>query len=192
VLLNMVALEEQKNNLLSKRVETVKLILLNQGISEEGVKSVMTNRLNNITNNLDEMAIEMSVALDKMRTEFHEAKDEIIASFADVNGKIVDFMPTDHFIRRLYSCTETLSKEEVQLLSIRFLGDFKNISVVECLEYFIMTPSIRCARAAAASARMCRQFLQVNHTNTNILDDTTEVRCLTLIIQHSCNFYFGC
>jgi hypothetical protein len=167
VLLNMVALEEQKNALLSRRVESVKLILLNQGISEDGVKSMMTNR---ITNNFDNIAVDTSVALDKMKIEFQGAKDEIISSFADLNGKIIDFMTKDHFVRRLYSCTETLSKEEVQLISIRFLEDFKNVSVVEFIEYFIMTPSIRYARAASSSARMCRQLLQVDRISFNVLD----------------------
>lgn len=170
VLVNMLALEEKKYEAQTSRLESLKLIMLSQGITESSFKAIVSNSSSTdiksskySRKNFELFAQNMRTALAKMHNEFKTCREDILHAFADDDGKIAPALSRDDFLRQLYhSTTEGLDKSDVQMISLRFLIEDNQVSVPEFLEFLSTPTSIRQARAATSAVRMSLAFLQLD------------------------------
>lgn len=166
VLVQMLAIEEKKQQTVVKRLETLKLALLNQGVSNKTMSNILS-QTNDSNSSKDEKSIlltsafDLSGALGRMTEEMASSAEDIIYSFADVEGKIVSALPREDFMRYLYNATTTLTKSDVQILSLRFY-DGQTVCVPEFIDYFTQSPNSRLARSAAAAVRASLNLLQLH------------------------------
>jgi hypothetical protein len=130
VMVNMLAMEEKKNDATSKRLETLKWVLLQQGISEQKLLHILSQQEKNGDSMGDSAAkfgdeikaskslIDLSGAISRTSEEFGNFRNDIIYSFADNTGKIVNCLTTDQFMRQLFTVTENLSKADIQVCNV--------------------------------------------------------------------------
>jgi hypothetical protein len=168
VLVQMLAIEEKKQQTVVKRLETLKLALLNQGVSNKTMTNILS-QTNDSNSSKDEKSIlltsafDLSGAMGRMTEEMVSSAEDIIYSFADVEGKIVSALPREDFMRYLYNATSTLTKADVQILSLRFY-DGETVCVPEFIDFFTQSPNSRVARSAAAAVRASLNFLQLQES----------------------------
>jgi hypothetical protein len=86
--------------------------------------------------------------------EFKNSKKDIISSFADEDGKIISILNKDDFIRLLYTSTENISKNDINIISLRFF-DGNVVSIVDFLDFFITPNTIRQAKVPFIYIRIC-------------------------------------
>eukprot|EP01038_Epipyxis_sp_PR26KG_P011246 gene11246-15090_t len=203
VLVQMLAIEEKKNESLTKRVETLKWILLAQGVSEQHLASLLINsnsiesiplqnnkllmdhQDNSISvpsSNNDRSIliknigmIDLNGPISRMISEFDEYPDSIIEAFADSNGKILTNINSDEFMRILFSITEKISKADIQVLSLRFGDGFGSVNIPEFLEFFTTPVQIRTAKSAISAVRMSLEYLQMEMDNYDENGDLIDI-----------------
>jgi hypothetical protein len=167
VLVQMLAIEEKKQQAIVKRLEILKLALLNQGVSNTTMTSILAQAADS-TSSRDEKSIlltsafDLSGAMGRMAEEMISGADDIIFSFADAEGKIVSALPREDFMRYLYNATDSLTKADVQILSLRFY-DGQTVCVPEFIDFFTMSTNSRVARSAAAAVRASLHMLQLQN-----------------------------
>jgi hypothetical protein len=167
VLVQMLAIEEKKQQTAVKRLETLKLALLSQGVSNKTMTNILSQTIDS-NSPKDEKSIlltsafDLSGAMERMTEEIASGAEDIIYSFADVEGKIVSALPREDFMRYLYNATNTLTKADVQILSLRFY-DGQTVCVPEFIDFFTQSPNSRVARSAAAAVRASLNFLQLQN-----------------------------
>jgi hypothetical protein len=88
---------------------------------------------------------DLSGAIERISAEFRNSKKEIISSFADEDGKILSILNKEDFIRLLYTSTENISKNDINIISLRFF-DGNVVSIVDFLDFFITPNTIRQAK----------------------------------------------
>ncbi len=141
VMVNMLAMEEKKNEITSKRVETLKYLLIQQGISEQAFTVAISSSvlheasgdqrssqdllatINSRKSKVDDWSsigmIDIAGTIDRVAEEFVANKRDIFCAFADdADGKVVPSIPNDEFIKKLYTVTEKLSKRDIQVLYV--------------------------------------------------------------------------
>ena len=80
-------------------------------------------------------------AIDKMREEFNKYRPDIIRNLSNKDGSVDDLIPIEDFCKWIYEVTSNISKNQIQVIAMRFCDkDVKNVTVPEYLEFF-MTPS---------------------------------------------------
>lgn len=166
VLINMLAIEEKKIETSEKRLEALKWVLLSQGVSQNTVANLIDGSVDNIKGlrvSLEKKLadFDMSTAISRMATDFEMFRTDIIQTFADEDGKIVATLSRDEFMRQLYSVTEHVSKNDCQLLALRFF-DGTSVSVAEFLTFFTTPAATRQAKAAASAVRMSLDLLDLD------------------------------
>ena len=181
VLVNMLVIEEKKMDYLIKRTDVLKSKLLSQGISEDGLAEVMRSihspldskspkddvdqisTVYKVNDNIIYQSIDMKGAIDRISEEFNAYALEILRSFADEEGKIVTYLTRDEFMRQLFAATSTVSKADIQAISLRFY-DGSMVSVPEFIDYFMLTSEVRSVKAAASAVRVSLELLQLDHS----------------------------
>jgi hypothetical protein len=166
VLINMLAIEEKKIETSEKRLETLKWVLLSHGISQNTVSNLIDGSGDNIKGlkmSLEKKLadFDLTTAIVKMTKDFEAFRTDIIQCFADDDGKIVATLSRDEFMRQLYSVTENISKNDCQLIALRFF-DGSSVSVAEFLNFFTTPAATRQAKAAAAAVRMSLDLLDLD------------------------------
>lgn len=198
VLVQMLAIEEKKQHAVVKRLETLKLALLNQGISNKTMTNILSHSVDQGSPKNDEKSIlltsafDLTGALSRMSQEMASSAEDIIYSFADSEGKIVSALQREDFMRYLYNATETLSKADVQILSLRFY-DGQTVCVPEFIDFFTQSTNSRVARSAAAAVRASLNMLQFedNNSSNNPLetDQVNFTGLYSLILHSGCGWY---
>jgi len=173
VLVQMLAVEEKKLQSAVKRLEALKLAMLNQGFSDKTMSNVLLSGGESPTKKEGEKAIlltsafDLTGAIDRLSTEMKKSAEDIIFAFADSDGKIVSALPREDFMRYLYNSTDTLTKTDVQVLSLRFY-DGSTVSVPEFIDFFTCSSSTRVAKSAAAAVRASLNMLQLEAPKDNL------------------------
>jgi hypothetical protein len=132
VLVNMLGIEEKKSESLTKRVETLKWILLTQGVSEQTLTTIVQNSDtststskvdNNLMNNVEKniankniSMIDLSGSISRMKEEFDRYPEDILKAFAETDGKIISNITIEDFMKQLFTTTEKISKSDIQVL----------------------------------------------------------------------------
>lgn len=131
VLVNMLSVEEKRNEDVTKRLETLKWLVHEQGISEEMLTNILNNMDENGKENISNIIgsnlklknfklLDFTAAMNRMRQEFEKFKEDIIHSFALENGKIIATMPFNDFMKQIFTITESISKSDLQVKFIDF------------------------------------------------------------------------
>jgi hypothetical protein len=130
VLVNMLAVEEKKSEGVSKRVETLKWLLHEQGVAEQTLTSILLNAEKDVSEEArNEMLgsaersisfrnvglVDLSGALSRAQEEFELFKADIVPAFADEEGKVVATLTNNEFMKQLYTVTERLTKADIQV-----------------------------------------------------------------------------
>jgi len=138
VLVNMLAVEEKRNEASSKRLETLKWLLHAQGVNEDSLSQLMNTSVEgedakeSIQNIVSKSQLlkssrmaDLTGAMQRMREEFELFREDILHAFAESDGKIIPHLPTNDFMKQVYTVTENISKSDLQvssiLLSVSFL-----------------------------------------------------------------------
>jgi hypothetical protein len=170
VLINMLAIEEKKMETSEKRLEALKWVMLSQGVSQTTVSNLLDGSVENINTNMKGLRtslekkladFDLTTAIVNMSRDFESFRTDIISCFADADGKIVASLSKDEFMRQLYSVTENVSKNDCQLLALRFF-DGQCVSVAEFLNFFTTPAATRQAKAAASAVRMSLDLLDLD------------------------------
>lgn len=126
VLVNMLSVEEKRNDATSKRLETLKWLLHAQGITEDSL-AILVDRLDkegkeNAYSLIEKSQIlkspklaDITEAIQRMRDEFELFRDDILHSFAESDGKIIPHLPANDFMKQIYTVTENISKADLQV-----------------------------------------------------------------------------
>ena len=139
VLVNMLGIEEKKNETTEKRLETLKWMLHEQGVKEQTLTKILLNAEKDRTELEAEGAlqgheslisaaqrsisfhniglVDLSGAIERTRKEFELFKGDIIAAFAEEDGKLVPSLDSTEFMKQLYVVTEKLTKGDIQVRS---------------------------------------------------------------------------
>lgn len=129
ILVNMLAVEEKKNESSTKRLETLKWLLHSQGVAEQTLTNILINAENCDEENRSNMMgsvernisfrhvglVDLAGAISRGREEFELYRTEIFPAFAEEDGKIVTTLTNDEFMKQLYTVTEKLSKADIQV-----------------------------------------------------------------------------
>jgi hypothetical protein len=194
VMVQMLAIEEKKQQAIVKRLDVLKLALLNQGVSNKTMSNILAQAADS-SSSRDEKSIlltsafDLSGAMGRMSEEMVSSAEDIIYSFADAEGKIVSALPREDFMRYLYNATDSLTKTDVQILSLRFY-DGQTVCVPEFIDFFTMSANSRVARSAAAAVRASLNFLQlenephINDFSLPLRVDGKMVGVLLLVCAH--------
>lgn len=144
VLVNMLAMEEKKSESTNKRLETLKWLMHSQGVSEQTLTDIMKNsedmyneKMNegsegNVSSNRGARLIDLSGAIARMTEDFKEFREEILHSFAEIDGKIVANLTTEEFSKQLYVVTDKVSKTDIHVtffIRIKLCHDLNHISL---------------------------------------------------------------
>lgn len=171
VLVNMLAVEERKNELSGKRIDTLKWLLYSQGVNEEALTKIVSKlehepdaRSSTDQRQLLHAAriIDLTGALTRMRDEFEAFKEDIIRAFASEEGKIVPSLPAEEFMKQVYTVTEHITKADLHIISLRFDDGFGSVSVPEFLDFFSTPVDVRTAKQAANAVRMSLDLLELD------------------------------
>jgi hypothetical protein len=126
VLVNMLAVEEKRNEEHAKRIDTMQWLLHKQGLNEETLGQLLLN-LDNKTrekfhNSIAESRFgdksllpDVGTAVDKMREEFTTNRDDVLHAFSRSDGKIVSIVPAETFVKQLCEVTETISPMDAKV-----------------------------------------------------------------------------
>jgi hypothetical protein len=190
VLVNMLAMEEKKSETTNKRLETLKWLMHSQGVSEQTLTDILKNSEDiynekqnegsdgTILSNRGNRLIDLSGAIARMTEDFKEFREDILHSFAELDGKIVAHLTTEEFSKQIYVVTDKVSKTDIhvnlsssfvfkhscvtfQILSMRFSDGLGSVSIPEFLEFFTTPAQMRMAKAATAAVRMSLDLLQL-------------------------------
>ena len=121
VMVNMLAMEEKKTETTTKRIEKLKCIMLDQGISEQRLMHMLENpderrkRMEDSSNGVAPQSVDLSGSLSRTAAEFDRFRNDIVFSFASVDGKLANTLRTAEFSKQLYTVTEDLSKADIQV-----------------------------------------------------------------------------
>lgn len=126
VLVNMLSVEEKRNDATSKRLETLKWLLHAQGITEDSINILVTKLDEEGRENAHSIIeksqllkspnlVDITEAIQRMREEFELFRDDILHSFAESNGKIIPHLPANDFMKQIYTVTENISKGDLQV-----------------------------------------------------------------------------
>jgi hypothetical protein len=118
LLLTMLAMEEKSKDVISKRIETMKWMLVSQGKSEQQIEELFSNYRDKNHTFVDlDCDIEISSAIEKMQLFFKESRGLIIESLADEHGNIILHLPRETFITELESISN-LSRKDLQVFTL--------------------------------------------------------------------------
>lgn len=138
VLVNMLTVEEQRNEIATKRLETLKWLvstsndldsvrqLLHSAEERQAFDSIVQQSAN----------AEIGEAVEMMRRDFAAFKEDIFTALAAEDGHIVSSLPRLDFMKQVYSATEHIQKSELQLLAARFDDGSGSVNVPEFLGNF--------------------------------------------------------
>eukprot|EP01039_Chlorochromonas_danica_P003951 gene3952-4323_t len=176
VLVNMLAVEEKKNEVHNKRIDTLKWLLYSQGVNEETLTRIVSQL--ETTDNQDgsdvrssrekkqilqaAKLIDLAGAMDRMRVDFESRKEEIIRCLATEEGKIAPSLAADEFMQQVYSVTEHVSKADLQVIALRFEDGFGYVVIPDFLDFFSTPQDVRAARLAANAVRMSLDLLELD------------------------------
>ena len=166
VLVNMLAVEEKRSELTNKRLDTLKWLIHSQGVTEEAITKILNNLekdgkisldssltfTNQFQNTLQLM--DLSGAIDRMREDFRNYRDDLLHCYALSNGRLMSSLPTKDFIEQTYNVTEKVSKADLKILAMRFDDGFGEVCIPEFLEYFAIPPEARNAKIAERAVKM--------------------------------------
>lgn len=118
VLVNMLTVEEQRNAVVTDRLETMRWLLHSKEdcLNEENVRLALSS----IDNTLPTPAhiskiVDLTTALTNMQSEFDDFKEDILHALAVSDGKVESFIPRDIFVRQVYEATERIKRSDVEV-----------------------------------------------------------------------------
>eukprot|EP01031_Cornospumella_fuschlensis_P047995 gene47995-58791_t len=171
VLVNLLSVEEQRNEVNNKRIETLKWLLYSQGVNEDMLTNIVAKlesgeqvegqqgRQKLLTH---PRLLDLQGAIQRMSSEFELYKEDIVRVLATEDGKIIPSLSSEDFMRQVFSVTEHVSKSDLTLLSLRFDDGYGQISVVDFLDFFSTPVEVRTAKCAANAVRMSLDLLEIN------------------------------
>jgi hypothetical protein len=116
VMVNMIAMEEKKNETATKRIETMKWAMLESGMSEQKLQQMLGNPDQTMQGAKPKpAAVDLSGAMSRTAAEFGKFRNDILYAFATEDGRLVNTLGTDEFMKQLYTVTEDLSKADIQV-----------------------------------------------------------------------------
>ncbi|RYG58939.1 hypothetical protein EON64_20775, partial [archaeon] len=175
VLVNLLSVEEQRNEVNNKRIETLKWLLYSQGVNEDMLTNIVVKleageqgegqqgRQRLLTH---PRLLDLQGAIQRMTSEFELYKEDIVRVLATEDGKIIPSLSSEDFMRQVFSVTEHVSKSDLTLLSLRFDDGYGQISVVDFLDFFATPVEVRTAKSAANAVRMSLDLLEINQEDT--------------------------
>jgi hypothetical protein len=137
VLVNMLAMEEKKSETTNKRLETLKWLMHSQGVSEQTLTDILKNSEDIYNEKQNEGSdgtalssrgnrlIDLSGAIARMTEDFKDFREDILHSFAEMDGKIVANLTTEEFSKQLYVVTDKVSKTDIHVREFYLLLMFK-------------------------------------------------------------------
>ena len=160
ILVQMLAIEEKRQQTISKRLDTLKLALLKQGVTSKTMSQYSpTGTADDSQPIFLPSTLDLSGAISRMYQEMHACPEDILHSFANSEGKIVSALSRDDFMRYLYNSTDKLTKPDVQILSLRFF-DGETVCVPEFIDFFTQSSHSRMARSSVGAVRASLNLLQ--------------------------------
>jgi len=166
VLVNMLAVEEKRSELTSKRLETLKWLIHSQGVTEETITKILNNlekegklsldqSVVSVTNQFQSMQlIDLSGAIQRMQDEFKLYSNDLLHAYALNNGKIMTTLPLKEFIEQTYNITEKITKLDLKLIAMRFDDGYGNVCIPELLEFFMTNHEIRNMKISERAVKM--------------------------------------
>ena len=136
VLVNMLAVEEKKNQALMERYEMLKDELFAQGVDEDkltglfrdAVKSIggtnlslKANDQEQVYHTIDRARSDLSAAIAHVQDEFSLYKTDIITALADEQGRFEPTLLHLDFMKRLYMATDHISRDDIEVPSCHHL-----------------------------------------------------------------------
>lgn len=167
ILLTMLAMEEKSKDIISKRLEAAKLIIMSQGNSQQQLDDVISATLSQNTSCL-EYEIEISSAIEKMKKSFVTLQKDIVEAFLDGEGNVLISLSRDAFIEKLSTITTNQSKRELEFLSIRFMDvKLEYVSAIEFLSYFTTPTNLRDMQRASNAVLMSQDISDFKFNRTS-------------------------
>jgi hypothetical protein len=158
VLVNMLAVEEKRNDSTTKRLNTLKWLLHSQGVNENSVTKILNDLEKdgklNLENSLPTQIMDLTGAIERMREEFNDHRTDIVHCYALSNGKLISTLPVKEFIEQTFQVTEKISQIDLKLLAMRFDDGYGQVCIPEFLEYFSIAPELRNAIIAERAVKM--------------------------------------
>ncbi len=136
VLINMLAVEEKRSELNTKRIDTLKWLLYSQGVTEETLASIVSRfEADDSLQSEDKRGllqsaklVDLSGALSRMSAEFELYKEDIVRALANEEGKIIPILPANDFMKQIYTVTENISKSDLYVIYLSMLICFFLVS----------------------------------------------------------------
>jgi hypothetical protein len=179
VLVNMLAVEEKRNDMTSKRLDTLKWMIHSQGVTEETITKILNsmekdgkllldasftfNPAANAPNSLQTTQLmDLQGAVQRMKEEFKQFRADIIHSYALNDGKLLTSLPIKDWIEQTYNVTENISKSDLKLLAMRFDDGYGAVCIPEFIEYFSLSSEKRNAKIAERAVKMSLDLLSLD------------------------------
>lgn len=158
LLANMLSTEEHRNQIASERIETLKWAVQEQ-TQKQGESGAVSASLISLQGGFQDNGGGLGIAglgeaIAAMQTEFTQNKEGILASLAEQDGHIVSSLPRLVFMKQIYSATEQITKNEVELIALRFEDGAGLVNIPEFLAFFSASPTFRTARAASLAVSL--------------------------------------
>lgn len=131
VLVNMLAVEEKKNQALMERYEVLRYELLENGVDEDKLTSLFrdavqsvggtslslkANDQEQIYQTIERARSDLSAAMAHVQDEFSLYKTDIITALADEQGRFDPTLRHLDFMKRLYMATDHISRDDIEVV----------------------------------------------------------------------------
>ena len=204
VLVNMLAMEEKKKDRLRELIEENKWKLMKQGITEDKLKD-MANMValgrdkmsGTVTSNSLQTTASFSStpvfsptqapananlagAVQRLRKEFEQSKLEIFKVFANEDYRLEVMMPTPIFCKTLYSVTNQVSKNDAQILALRFNDGNGNVILPEFFDFMISSKAKRALRSSLVVRKLTVDLIEQSDS-TDLINEDSAVKSKTMI-----------
>lgn len=162
VLVNMLTVEEQRSEIATKRLETLKWVVGTSSDLDSVRQLVHSTNESEIFGHIQPLNAELGEAIEIMRKDFVQFREDIFMALATEDGHIVSSLPKLEFMKQVYGATENVQKAELQLIAARFDDGNGAVNVPEFLDFFCTPHTLRCAKSAANAVRMSLDMLALN------------------------------
>jgi hypothetical protein len=117
VLVNMLTVEEQRSEIATKRLETLKWVVSTSGDLDSVRHLIHSTSESEIFNSVQPLNAELGEAIEIMRKDFIQFREDIFLALATEDGYLVSSLPKLEFMKQIYGATENVQKNELKLIA---------------------------------------------------------------------------
>jgi hypothetical protein len=158
----MLTVEEQRSEIATKRLETLKWIVSTSGDLDSVRHLIHSTNENKSFSGVQSLNAELGEAIEIMRKDFIQFREDIFLALATDDGHLVSSLPKLEFMKQVYGSTENVQKNELKLIAARFDDGNGSVNVPEFLDFFGTPHTLRTAKSAANAVRMSLDMLSLN------------------------------